>query len=65
VGPWLITTFGWPVLTAHFAGATARLVVHPVMAGAVAAGAFALAAGTLLMLRRGRARQARPHGRST
>ena len=65
MGPWLITTSGWPVLMAHFAGAPARLVVHPVMASAVVAGAFALAGGTLLMLLRRRARQPRPHGRST
>jgi hypothetical protein len=65
VAPWLITTSAWPVLTAHFAGATARLVVDPVMAGAVAVGALALAGGTLLVLLRRRARGPRPHGRST
>ena len=65
MAPWLITTSAWPVLTAHFAGATARLVVDPVMAGAVAVGTLALAGGTLLVLLRGRARRPRPHGRST
>jgi hypothetical protein len=65
VAPWLITTSAWPVLTAHFAGATARVVVDPVIVGAAAAAALALAGGTLLVLARGRARRLRPHGRST
>ena len=65
MAPWLITTSGWPVLTARFAGATARLVVDPVLAGAALAGALAVAGGTLLVLLRGRARRPRPHGRST
>jgi len=65
VAPWLITTSGCPVLTAHFAGATARLVADPVIVGAAAAGALALAGGTLLVLLRGRGRGPRPHGRST
>jgi hypothetical protein len=64
VAPWLITTSGWPVLTAHFAGTTARLV-DPVMAAAAAAAAVALAGGMLLALLRGRVRGERTHGPSS
>jgi len=65
VAPWLITTSGWPVLTAYFTGTTARLVVDPVMAGAAAAAALALAGGGLLALLRGRVRRPRAHGPSS
>jgi hypothetical protein len=65
VVPWLITTSAWSVLTARFAGATARVVVDPVIVAAAAAAALALAGGALLVLVRGRARRPRPHGRST
>jgi hypothetical protein len=63
VAPWLITMSRWPVLTAYVAGGTARVVVHPVVVGAVAAGALVLTGALLLLL--GRARRPRPHGRST
>ena len=63
--PWLITTSAWPVLTAHFAGATARVVVDPVIVEAATAAALALAGGALFVLVRGRPRRPRPHGRST
>jgi len=62
---WLITTSGWPVLTAHFAGATPRLVCDPVVVGAAVAGALAVAGGAVLVLSRGRARRPHPHDRST
>ncbi len=58
--PWLITTSGWPALTARLAGATARAAADPaIVAGS--AGALALA-GVLLV--RGRPR-GRPGDRST
>jgi hypothetical protein len=59
--PWLITTTGWPALTADVAGATAHVAAAPaaLACGAVLAGALAGAA-----LRWGRAR-GRPGGRST
>ena len=63
MAPWLITISRWPVLTAYVVGGMARVVVHPVMVGAVGAGALALTAVLLLLL--GRARRPRPHGRST
>ena len=59
--PWLITTSGWPALTARFAGATARLAVGPAAVTGASAGALALA-GVLLV--RGRVR-GRPGDRST
>ena len=64
---WVITTSGWLVLAAHFAGATPRLVFDPVVAGAAVAGALALAGGTVLVLvlLRARVRRPRPRGRST
>jgi len=67
VAVWLITTSGWPVLAAHFAGATPRVVFDPVVVGAAVAGALALAGGTVLVLvlLRGRARRPHPHDRST
>ena len=63
MAPWLITMSRWPVLTAYVAGGMARVVVHPVIVGAVAAGALALTGALLLLL--GRARRPRPHSRST
>jgi hypothetical protein len=46
--PWLIITPGWPGLTAHVAGATARLAADPpVVAGAIA-GAAACAGAMVL-----------------
>ncbi len=52
--PWLITTSGWPALTARLAGATARAAVDPaIVAGS--AGALALA-GVLLVRVRARGR---------
>ena len=63
MAPWLITMSRWPALTAYAAGGMARVVVHPVMLGAVAAGALALT-GALLLLLLGRARRPRPHSRS-
>ncbi len=63
--PWLITTSGWPVLAARFAGPAARLIVHPVIAGGVAATVLALAGGMVVALLRGRVRRPRPSGRST
>jgi hypothetical protein len=58
--PWLITTSGWPALTARLAGATARAVVDAaIVAGS--AGALALAG---LLLVRGRVR-GHPGDRST
>jgi hypothetical protein len=65
VAPWLITPAGWPFMTAHLAGTTARLVVDPVMTGAAATGALALAGGTVLLLLRSRGRRDRLQGRST
>ena len=63
MAPWLITMSRWPVLTAYVVGGMARVVVHPVIVGAVAVGALALTGALLLLL--GRARRPRPHGRST
>jgi hypothetical protein len=63
VAPWLITMSRWPVLTAYVAGGMARVVVHPVIMGAVAAGALVLSGALLLLF--GRARRPGPHGRST
>jgi hypothetical protein len=63
VAPWLITMPRWPVLMAYVAGGMARVVVHPLILGAVAAGALALTGGLLLLL--GRAGRPRPHDRST
>ncbi len=64
MAPWLITTSGWPFVTAHLAGTTARLAIDPVMAGAAAAAAVALAGGTLFVLLRSRIRRDRLRGRS-
>jgi hypothetical protein len=47
--PWLITT--WPGLTAHVAGATARLAVDPAIVVGATAGAAACAGATLLRSR--------------
>jgi hypothetical protein len=57
----LITTSGWPALTAHVVGATARAAVDPVTMASTSAGALAFAGAVLL---RGRVRE-RPRGRST
>jgi len=62
VAPWLITVSRWPLLTAYVAGGTARVVGHPVIVGAVAAGGTLALTGALLLL--GRARRPRPHSRS-
>ena len=62
MAPWLITMSRWPALTASVAGGMARVVLHPLIAGAVAAGALALSGALLLF---GWARRPRPHGRST
>lgn len=59
--PWLITTSGWPALTAHLAGATARAALDPAAVAGASAGALA-GAGTLLLRNRSRGR---PRGRST
>jgi hypothetical protein len=59
--PWLITTTGWPALTAHVAGATERVVVDPAIVAGATAGALAFA---VALLRRGRARE-HPGRRST
>jgi hypothetical protein len=59
--PWLITTSGWPALTARFAGATARVAVGEATVTGVSAGALALA-GVLLVRSRVRGR---PGERST
>src|SRR5271156_1468661 len=53
----------WPVLTAYVAGGMARVVAHPVIVGAVTAGALTLTGALLLLL--GRARRPPPHRRST
>ena len=63
MAPWLITMSRWPALTASVAGGMARVVLHPLIAGAVAAGALALSGALLLLF--GWARRPRPHGRST
>lgn len=63
MAPWLITMSRWPVLTAYVAGGMARVVVQPVIVGAVAAGVLALTGALLLLL--GRARRPSPHSRST
>ncbi len=56
--PWLITTSGWPALTARLAGATARAAADPaILAGS--AGALALA-GVLLVRGRPRSRPGDP-----
>jgi nitrate reductase gamma subunit len=44
--PWLITT--WPGLTAHVAGATARLAVDPAIVVGATAGTAACAGAALL-----------------
>jgi hypothetical protein len=62
VAPWLITTSAWPVVTAHLAGPTARLVVDPVIAGVATIGALAVAGALVLLCER--FRHPRPHGRS-
>ncbi len=62
--PWLITTTGWPDLTAHVAGAAAHAVVEPAIVGGATAGALAFTVVLLLLWRRGRAR-AQPGRRST
>ncbi len=59
--PWLITTSGWPALTAHVVGATERAAVEPVTVAGASAGALALSGAMLL---RGRFR-GRPRSRST
>jgi hypothetical protein len=58
---WLITTTGWPVLAAHFAGATPRVMFDPVVVGAAVAGALALAGGIVFVLLRGRTGRPHPH----
>jgi hypothetical protein len=52
-------------MTAHFAGATARLVVDPVLVGAAAAGALVVAAATLLVFLRGARPRERRNSRTT
>ena len=63
MAPWLITMSRWPVLTAYVAGGMARVVFHPIIVDAVAAGALALTGALVLLV--GRARRPRPDGRST
>ena len=57
--PWLITTSGWPALTARMVGATARAAVDPVTVAGATAGAFALG---VALLWRGRATAGRGSG---
>ncbi len=40
--PWLITTSGWPALTARLAGAMARVAVDPVTVASAATGVLVL-----------------------
>jgi hypothetical protein len=47
VAPWLITTSGWPALTALLAAATVRLTVAPVTVAAATTGALALGVALL------------------
>jgi hypothetical protein len=51
VVPWLITTSGWPALTAHLVGVTARAAVDPVTVAGGSTGALALAGAVLLCWR--------------
>jgi hypothetical protein len=55
--PWLITTLAWPAITAHVAGATARVVVAPaVVAGVLACAVVGACVGALALRSRAVAR---------
>ena len=54
MAPWLITTSGWPALTALLAGATVRLAVAPAAVAGATTGVLALG---VALLWRGRSAQ--------